>query len=68
MAARNCIIIGRRVSLLNGPTVQSLYCELDYKAAGNAGIDAYLLLREPSDTRIDDLIQGDVPEHKKQLI
>ena len=38
--------------------------ELDYKAARNAGIDAYLLLREPSDTKIDDLIQSDVPEHK----
>lgn len=38
--------------------------ELDYNAARNAGMDAYLLLRQPSDTKINNLINNDVPEHK----
>jgi REG-2-like HAD superfamily hydrolase len=38
--------------------------ELDYKAARNAGMDAYLLSRQPSDTKIKNLITKDVPQHK----
>ena len=38
--------------------------ELDYKAARNAGMDAYLLLREPLNAKIDNLMHSDIPEHK----
>lgn len=37
--------------------------DLDYKAARNAGMDSYLLLRQQSDTKINNLINN-VPEHK----
>ena len=38
--------------------------ELDFKAAKNAGMDAYLLLRESSDTNTNKLINKDIPEDK----
>ena len=38
--------------------------DLDYKAARRIGMDAYLLLRQPSDEKINHLVKNDVPEHK----